>query len=121
MLETHSARRGEFRTTEGRMTQGKPTYLWAAEQVLRRQGRPMRAHEIVHHAQLEGLFSENMQSRTPQKSMQARLSLDILRKGDESTFVRTARGLFYLREYLGAEPAGCSTALIPTVAHDAYT
>jgi len=82
------------------MVRGKPTYLWAAEVVLRKHKRPLRACEIVSYAQEQGLFSEEMHSRTPQKSVQARLSLDILNKGDRSAFVRTGRGAFYLREFL---------------------
>jgi predicted NUDIX family phosphoesterase len=82
------------------MVRGKPTYLWAAEAVLRKHRRPLHAPDIVSYAQEQGLFSEEMHSRTPQKSMQARLSLDILKKGERSVFVRTGRGAFYLRELL---------------------
>ncbi|MCZ4367453.1 HTH domain-containing protein [Sulfitobacter dubius] len=79
---------------------GKPTYLWAAEQVLLQQKRPMRVHDIVAQAQDAGLFSDEMHSRTPQKSMQARLSMEILNNGQTSTFVRTGRGVFFLRKLL---------------------
>jgi hypothetical protein len=82
------------------MVRGKPTYLWAADTVLRKQKRPLHASEIVSYAQEQGLFSDEMHSRTPQKSMQARLSLDILNKGEQSLFVRTGPGAFYLREFL---------------------
>jgi predicted NUDIX family phosphoesterase len=84
----------------GTMAPGKPTYLWAAELVLRKHRRPLRAPEIVTYAQEQGLFSDEMYSRTPQKSMQARVSLDILTKGERSIFIRTARGMFYLRDLL---------------------
>ena len=82
------------------MAPGSPTYLWAAELVLRRHRRPLRVHEIVSYAQDLGLFSEGMHSRTPQKSLQARLSIEILSKAEHSRFVRTASGLFFLRELL---------------------
>ena len=82
------------------MVSGRPTYLWAAERILRKQGQPLRVREIVNYAHEEGLFTDEMHSRTPQKSMQARLSLDILKKGEQSTFSRSARGLFCLRENL---------------------
>src|SRR5262249_45937994 len=82
------------------MVRGNPTYLWAAEVVLRKHKRPLRATEIASYAQEQGLFSGKMHSRTPQKSMQARLSLDILNRGEHSIFVRTGRGMFYLREFL---------------------
>jgi predicted NUDIX family phosphoesterase len=91
------------------MVRGKPTYLWAAEVVLRKHKRPLRAPEIVSYAQEQGLFSGEMHSRTPQKSMQARLSLDILNKGEQSVFVRTGRGMFYLREFLA------ESSLVPLI------
>ncbi len=61
----------------------------------------MRVQDIVAQAQDSGLFSDEMFSRTPQKSMQARLSMEIVRNGDDSTFVRTGKGVFFLRELLG--------------------
>ena len=82
------------------MAKHKPTYLWAAERVLRNICRPLNARELVSYARQDGYFSEEMFSRTPQKSMQARLSMDILNKGAESRFVRTGPGKFYLRDLL---------------------
>ena len=62
---------------QGRL--GDPaTYLWVAETVLRRHRRPLRAGQIVSFGLDDGLFADKELSRTPQKSMQARLSLDIL-------------------------------------------
>jgi len=77
------------------------TYLWVAETVLRKHNRPLKAREIVSFGIDDGLFADREISKTPQKSMQARLSLDILEKGPESKFLRTGRGLFFLREMLG--------------------
>jgi predicted NUDIX family phosphoesterase len=82
------------------MAKHKPTYLWAAEEVLKRIRRPLRARELVSYARQDGYFSEEMHSQTPQKSMQARLSMDILNKGEQSRFVRTGPGQFYLRDLL---------------------
>lgn len=76
------------------------TYLWVAETVLRKHGRPLKAREIVNYGIEDGLFADRELSKTPQKSMQARLSLDILDHGARSRFLRTGRGLFYLRELL---------------------
>lgn len=76
------------------------TYLWVAETVLRKHHRPLKAREIVNFGIEDGLFADREISKTPQKSMQARLSIDILEKGPESKFVRTGRGLFFLRELL---------------------
>jgi predicted NUDIX family phosphoesterase/dephospho-CoA kinase len=60
----------------------------------------MRVQDIVAQAQDSGLFSSEMFSGTPQKSMQARLSMEIVRNAENSTFVRTGKGIFYLRELL---------------------
>ena len=79
---------------------GKPTYLWAAERIIREQNRPMRVQDIIAQAQETGLFSNEMFSRTPQKSMQARLSMEIVNNGEDSTFVRTGKGVFFLRALL---------------------
>lgn len=76
------------------------TYLWVAETLLRKHQRPMRARELVTYGLEDGLFSDKDLSRTPQKSMQARLSMDILNRGERSRFVRTSRGKFFLRELL---------------------
>jgi predicted NUDIX family phosphoesterase/dephospho-CoA kinase len=76
------------------------TYLWVAETVLRKHGRPLRARELVNYGLEDQLFSDKELSRTPQKSMQARLSMDILRDPNQSRFVRTARGRFFLRELI---------------------
>ena len=76
------------------------TYLWVAETVLRKHRRPLRARELVNYGLEDALFSDQELSRTPQKSMQARLSMDILASPEGSSFVRTSRGQFYLRELL---------------------
>jgi predicted NUDIX family phosphoesterase/dephospho-CoA kinase len=76
------------------------TYLWVAETVLQKHKRPLSARELVNYGLEDGLFPATGLSQTPQKSMQARLSLDILHN-DQSRFVRTSRGRFLLREHLG--------------------
>ena len=82
------------------MPTGRPTYLWVAETVLRGHRRPLHVAEIVTFAQADGLFSDEMNSKTPQKSLHARLSLDIVRHGENSIFVRVGPGKFFLREFL---------------------
>ena len=82
------------------------TYLWVAETILRNQSGPLKASEIVSYGIENGLFSDRQISKTPQKSMQARLSMDILEKGAESRFLRTGRGLFFLRELLSGVHKG---------------
>ncbi len=82
------------------MTSSSLTYLWAAEQIIRKHGRPLSAAEIVTFAQSSDLFSNAMYSKTPQKSLQARVSIEIIRNKEKSKFVRTAKGRFFLREFL---------------------
>lgn len=78
----------------------------------------MRVQDIVAQAQDSGLFSDEMFSRTPQKSMQARLSMEIVKNGDNSTFVRTGKGVFFLRDLLAngapSDSGVGSLALKPT-------
>lgn len=77
------------------------TYLWVAETVLRKHKRPLNARALVDYGLEDGLFPKSGLSRTPQKSMQARLSVDILNNTD-SIFVRTARGKFFIRELISS-------------------
>jgi predicted NUDIX family phosphoesterase len=76
-------------------------YLDVAERVLSKHRRPLRSRDLISLAIEDGLV-ESWDSNTPQKSMQARLSLDILNRGVKSRFIRTERGRFYLRELLTA-------------------
>lgn len=78
------------------------TYLWVAETVLRKHKRPLNARALVNYGLEDGLFPAAGLSHTPQKSMQARLSIDIL-NNEASVFVRTRRGRFFLRDLI---PAG---------------
>jgi predicted NUDIX family phosphoesterase/adenylate kinase family enzyme len=80
------------------------TYLRVAEIVLGKSLVPLNAREIVDRGIEQGLFGDHVMSRTPQKSMQARLSTDILNRGSESRFVRTARGRFTLRYPIDSFP-----------------
>jgi HB1, ASXL, restriction endonuclease HTH domain len=54
------------------------TYLRVAEIVLSKALSPLKAREIVDRGIEQGLFGDHVMSRTPEKSMQARLSIDIL-------------------------------------------
>ncbi len=83
----------------------KLTYLIAAETVIRQAGRPLSARELVDQAIADRLLPNATWAKTPQKSMQARLSMHILKHGVTSTFVRTSPGRFNLREFL-QESAG---------------
>ncbi|GLZ49223.1 hypothetical protein Acsp06_54080 [Actinomycetospora sp. NBRC 106375] len=73
------------------------TFLRAAEQVLERHGRPMHPRELARIAVDEGdLLSEG---KTPENTMKARLSDDILARRDDSAFMRTAPNVFALRKW----------------------
>jgi predicted NUDIX family phosphoesterase len=80
------------------------TYLRIAEIVLGKSRVALSAGEIVERGIDQGLFGDHVMGRTPQKSMQARLSVDILYKGRSSRFARTARGRFSLRTLI--DPRG---------------
>jgi HB1, ASXL, restriction endonuclease HTH domain len=81
------------------------TYLRVAEIVLASALSPLKAREIVERGIERGLFGDHTLSRTPEKSMQARLSMDILNGVNNSKFARTERGRFTLRSNL-LEAAG---------------
>jgi hypothetical protein len=77
--------------------EGEQTYLRVAEIVLTDALQPLKAREIIDRGIERGLFGDHVLSRTPEKSMQARLSTDILTKSGLSKFIRTERGRFTLR------------------------
>jgi HB1, ASXL, restriction endonuclease HTH domain len=54
------------------------TYLRVAEIVLSKSLAPLSAREIVERGIEQGLFGDHAMGQTPQKSMQARLSMDTL-------------------------------------------
>ncbi|MVT56054.1 hypothetical protein GPL17_37465 [Bradyrhizobium yuanmingense] len=80
----------------------RQTFLRVAEIVLSKSRVPLSASEIVDRGIEHGLFGDHAMGRTPQKSMQARLSTDILHRKTDSQFVRTGRGRFTLRASLGS-------------------
>jgi predicted NUDIX family phosphoesterase len=81
------------------------TYLRVAEIVLGKSLVPLSAREIVERGIEQGLFGDHVMSQTPQKSMQARLSMDILNRPGASSFIRTARGRFALRSSIDSKKA----------------
>lgn len=88
------------RHSEQESVRDHQTYLRVAELVLANALSPLKAREIVDRGIERGLFGDHVLSRTPEKSMQARLSMDILNRGNASKFARTARGRFTLRSKL---------------------
>ena len=88
------------------------TYLRVAETVLSKALSPLKAREIVDRGIDQGLFGDHVMSRTPEKSMQARLSIDILTRGQQSRFARTSKGRFTIRAKLA------NATLVPDFAND---
>jgi predicted NUDIX family phosphoesterase len=63
----------------------------------------MTSVELVDRGIQEGLFSDKRAGRTPHQTMKSKLSVHIRKTGDESIFVRTAPGRYYLRELHSAQ------------------
>lgn len=72
--------------------------LEAAEQVLRVAQRALGSKEIAR--EVIKLASTNLGGRTPWKTVNARISTDIIKLGVKSRFKRTAQGFFALREWV---------------------
>jgi hypothetical protein len=76
------------------------SYLDIARIVLRARRRPMGAKSILDAAEKAGVLSEHLHGKTQQKTLQARLSEDILKGREASLFYRTEPGQFALKEFL---------------------
>ncbi|MDQ0251501.1 hypothetical protein J2W22_003589 [Sphingomonas kyeonggiensis] len=72
------------------------TYLTLAERILAEQKRALSALEIIRIAYREEIAPAHLTGRTQHKTLQARLSEDILRFRAGSKFYRTAPGKFFL-------------------------
>jgi predicted NUDIX family phosphoesterase len=73
------------------------SFLEAAHQVMKRIGRPMTAAEILSEARAAGLISTD--GKTPIKSLNARLAVDILRFKAQSRFMRADGSRYALRAW----------------------
>jgi len=67
----------------------------SAIQILQNSGSPLHYKEITERAIKEGLISS--EGKTPWATMNAQLSVDVVKNGDNSPFIRTDPGYFYLR------------------------
>jgi len=76
------------------------SYLHIAEQVLSLVRRPLTPRSILREAYLLGAVPKHLHGKTQHKTLQARLSEDILRKREQSAFFRTKPGHFFLRRFL---------------------
>jgi predicted NUDIX family phosphoesterase len=71
--------------------------LDAAEQILRVAQRAMGSKEIAR--EIVKLASASLGGQTPWKTVNARISTDIIKLGTKSRFKRTGQGFFALREW----------------------
>ncbi len=76
------------------------TYLDIARTVLKARRRPMGARAILEAAYRAGVVPEHLRGRTQHKTLQARLSEDILLRRQTSAFYRTEPGQFALTEFI---------------------
>lgn len=78
----------------------KSEFLHGARAVLLEHRRPMRVRTIWETGRQDGVFSDQIAGKTPWQTLKSKLSVHILREGDDSVFVRTDPGVFFLRELL---------------------
>ena len=79
------------------------SYLQLAETVLRETNHALSAPEILEAAYRFQLVPEHLFGKTQHKTLQARLSEDLLHNCDCSVFARVAPGRFVLRSSLGTQ------------------
>lgn len=103
--------RRTFRDTDGghgaKMTD---SYLTLARQILLARGKPLTATEILTEAEKYGMLPEHLRGKTMYKTLQARISEEIVRNRFRSGFYRTNPGTYFLRElaedpYVGSKVA----------------
>ncbi|SFC59151.1 HB1, ASXL, restriction endonuclease HTH domain [Bosea sp. CRIB-10] len=75
------------------------SYLEIAEIVLRAAKRPLSPKAIVEIAYRAGIVPSHLFGKAQHKTLQARLSEDILKQKLESKFFRTNPGVFFLSEF----------------------
>jgi len=75
-------------------------YLELAEAILKRVRRPLSAKSMLRHAYLFNVVPTHLYGKTQHKTLQARLSEDILYNRDSTKFVRTKPGRFFLTELI---------------------
>lgn len=76
------------------------SYLDIAYQVLRAARRPMSAKSILEAAYIAGIVPKHLYGKTQEKTLQARLSEDILYRRNTSVFFRTEPGYYFISDYL---------------------
>lgn len=79
------------------------SYLEIARKILRAARRPMGARAILDVAYDAGVVPDHLHGKTQEKTLQARISEDILHHRASSLFFRTEPGQFFLTEFLDDE------------------
>ncbi|WP_137152580.1 winged helix-turn-helix domain-containing protein [Devosia sp. FKR38] len=79
------------------------SYLDIAERILEAERKPLSARQILAKAHATKAVPRHLHGATQYKTMQARLSEDILSKRDHSAFFRPKPGTFFLRKFLDDE------------------
>jgi HB1, ASXL, restriction endonuclease HTH domain len=75
-------------------------YLDIAAKILRAERRPLSPEAMLTEAYRRAVVPPHLHGRTQHKTLQARISEDIIHRGEHSLFIRTAPGRFFLREFL---------------------
>ncbi len=79
------------------------SYLLIAERVLENSSQPLNAKEMLKRAYLQDMIPVHLYGKTQHKTLQARISEDIRKNGEDSLFYRVEPGVFYLRRLKGSE------------------
>lgn len=74
------------------------SYLDLARTILAARGMPLSAMDILAEARKYGVLPEHLHGRTMHKTLQARISEDIVSKRFRSSFYRTGPATFFLRD-----------------------
>ncbi|WP_395828950.1 hypothetical protein, partial [Elstera sp.] len=61
---------------------------------------PMNCKDMINFARKLSIIPIDLKGETQHKTLNARISTDILKKGDRSVFFRVSPGIFYLRSFL---------------------
>lgn len=93
------------------------SYLQIAQAVLQKSRQPLSAREILRAAYRFQMVPKHLFGKTQYKTLQARLSEDMLRNRSKTLFARTAPGRFVLRQQLASSKADHDEYVAPLRAY----
>ena len=97
----------------------KSEFLIVARKLMETERHPLSPRELVNLGLNRQLFSDKIAGRTPHQTMKSKLSVHIRRFGEQSPFVRTAPGRFYLRHLVnGKSETFQAKPIIPPPSHE---